>query len=153
MAKSLNDIQMPASVQTVLAERIDRLSPEGKRLLQCAAVVGRNIPLALLQVVTDLTEEDLHRELAQLQVGEFLYQSALLPAEVRTFKHALTHSVAYRSLLEESRRSLHGRIFEAIEASSPERLRTGQRSLVITRCSASGGKRAAHYCIKPDCDR
>ena len=145
LATPLRDIQVPASVQTVLAERIDRLSSDGKRLLQCAAVVGRNIPLSLLQVVADLQEENLHRELAQLQTGEFVYEAALFPEVEYTFKHALTQSVAYRSLLEESRRTMHGRIFEAIEASTAERFADRVEELGHHALLGQRWDRAAHY--------
>ena len=51
-----------------------------------------------------------------LQAAEFLYETSLFPERVYTFKHALTHEVAYSSLLQERRRVLHARIVEALEA-------------------------------------
>src|SRR5262249_46395416 len=54
-------IQVPATVQAVLAARIDRLAAEDKRLLQSAAVVGKDVPYALLQAVADLSEEALRQ--------------------------------------------------------------------------------------------
>ena len=94
MDRDLPSIQVPATVQAVLAARIDRLSPETKHLLQTAAVIGHEVPLALLQAIADLTEEPLHRRLAQLQEAEFLYETHLFPEREYTFKHALTHEVA-----------------------------------------------------------
>ena len=73
------DIQVPATVQAVLAARIDRLPPEEKRLLQTAAVIGTEVPLALLQAMAELPEEALHRGLAHLQAAEFLYETRLFP--------------------------------------------------------------------------
>ena len=109
-------VQVPATVQAVLAARIDRLPPEEKRLLQTAAVIGTEVPLPLLQAIADLPDEALHRGLAHLQAAEFLYETRLFPEREYTFKHALTHEVAYSSLLQERRRVLHARIVEALEA-------------------------------------
>ena len=115
LAKPLEGLQVPATVQAVLAARIDRLPPEEKRLLQTAAVIGTEVPWPLLQAIADAPDEALHRGLARLQAAEFLYETSLFPERVYTFKHALTHEVAYGGLLRERQRLLHGRIVAAIE--------------------------------------
>ena len=122
LAQALPAIQVPATVQAVLAARIDRLPPEEKHLLQTAAVIGTEVPLLLLQTIAELPEATLHRGLAHLQAAEFLYETRLFPEQAYTFKHALTHEVAYGSLLQERRRILHARIVEALERLAPERL-------------------------------
>jgi tetratricopeptide (TPR) repeat protein len=129
---------MPATVQAVLAARIDRLPIEEKRLLQCAAVVGKDVPFALLQAITagdgdwglgigegraarspnpqtPAPNPQLRAQLAHLQAAEFVYEASLFPNLEYTFKHALTHEVAYGSLLQDRRRALHARIVEATE--------------------------------------
>jgi len=122
LAQALPAIQVPATVQAVLAARIDRLPPEEKRLLQMAAVIGTEVPFALLQAIAELSEADLHSGLARLQAAEFLYEASLFPELVYTFKHALTHEVAYSGLLLERRRVLHARIVEALEALAGDRV-------------------------------
>jgi class 3 adenylate cyclase/tetratricopeptide (TPR) repeat protein len=122
LAKLLDSLQVPATVQAVLAARIDRLPPEEKRLLQTAAVIGTEVPFALLQAIGELSEEELRRGLGHLQAAEFLYETSLFPELAYTFKHALTHEVAYGSLLMERRRALHARIVEAIERLYADRL-------------------------------
>jgi class 3 adenylate cyclase/tetratricopeptide (TPR) repeat protein len=122
MARELASIQVPGSVQAVLASRIDRLDGEDKALLQMAAAIGKDVPQPLLLAIAGLAEQDLMRRLARLQAAEFLYEASLFPDPEYTFKHALTHEVAYGSLLQEQRRSLHGRIVDAIEATYPGRL-------------------------------
>jgi tetratricopeptide (TPR) repeat protein len=122
LAQPLQHIQMPATVQVVLAARIDRLPPEAKRLLQTAAVIGTEVPLTLLQAIADMPDAVLYSHLAHLQAAEFLYETRLFPERESTFKHALTHEVAYGSLLQERRRLLHARIVAAIEALYPDRL-------------------------------
>src|SRR6266536_5946790 len=67
LAQALPTVQVPATVQAVLAARIDRLPPEDKRLLQTAAVIGTEVPLPLLQAIADTADEALYRSLAQLQ--------------------------------------------------------------------------------------
>ena len=116
LAQPLDTLQVPATVQALLAARIDRLPPEDKRLLQTAAVIGTEVPWPLLQAIADTPDEALYRSLAQLQAAEFLYETSLFPERAYTFKHALTHEVAYGSLLHERRRALHARIVEALEA-------------------------------------
>ncbi|MGZ8444699.1 MAG: AAA family ATPase, partial [Candidatus Binatia bacterium] len=122
VTKSVENIQIPATVQAVLAARIDRLPVENKRLLQSAAVIGKDVPLVLLQAIAGLSEEDLRRGLAHLQTGEFLYETSLFPELEYTFKHALTHEVAYGSLLQDRRRTLHARIVGAVEKLYADRL-------------------------------
>jgi tetratricopeptide (TPR) repeat protein len=113
---------VPATVQALLAARIDRLPPEDKRLLQTAAVIGTEVPWPLLQAIADTPDETLYRSLAHLQAAEFLYETSLFPEYAYTFKHALTYEVAYGSLLHERRRALHARIVEALEALAGDRV-------------------------------
>ncbi len=120
--RPLATIQMPATVQAILAARIDRLPNEEKRLLQSASVIGKDVPLVLLQTIAELPEDELHRGLGQLQARELLWEMNLFPEIEYTFKHALTHEVAYASLLQERRRALHTRMVEVIEQLYPDRL-------------------------------
>src|SRR5215468_10451235 len=122
LVQPLYSIQVPATVQAVLAARIDQLSPEDKRLLQTAAVIGMEVPFPLLQAIGEMPEEALRRGLDHLQAAELLYETRLFPEREYTFKHALTHEVAYGGLLQERRRVLHGRIVEVLEALAAERL-------------------------------
>ena len=122
LVKPIESIQVPASVQAMLAARIDRLTLDAKQLLQCASVIGKDFPYALLPGVAELTEENLKRELGHLQAAEFIYETRLFPDLEYTFKHALTHEVAYGSLLQDRRRELHARIAGAIETLHHDRL-------------------------------
>jgi class 3 adenylate cyclase/tetratricopeptide (TPR) repeat protein len=155
LAQALPTIQVPATVQAVLAARIDRVPPEDKRLLQTAAVIGTEVPWPLLQAIADVPEEALHHGLTRLQAAEFLYEARLFPELAYTFKHALTHEVAYGSLLQERRRALHARIVEAIEALSADRLSDQVERLAhhavrgelwdkaLAYCRQAGGRAAA----------
>jgi len=122
LAKEVRAIQVPPTVQAVLAARIDRLPIEARRLLQATAVIGTDVPFPLLQAITELPEDALRKSLMQLQATEFLYEVSLFPSVEYTFKHALTHDVAYGTLLQERRRALHARIVAAMEQLHTERL-------------------------------
>jgi class 3 adenylate cyclase/tetratricopeptide (TPR) repeat protein len=122
LAQPVESLRVPATVQAILAARIDRLLPEEKHLLQTAAVIGTEVPWPLLQAIADAPDEALHRGLAHLQAAEFLYETSLFPEREYTFKHALTHEVAYGGLLRERQRLLHGRIVAAIEQHNADRL-------------------------------
>ena len=133
-------------MQAVLAARIDRLPPEEKRLLQTAAVIGTEVPFALLQAIAELSEEELRRGLGHLQAAEFLYETSLFPELEYTFKHALTHEVAYGSLLQERRRALHAGIVEAIERLYADRLTEQAERLAQHAFRGEVWDKAVAYC-------
>src|SRR5262249_16893973 len=139
-------LQMPATVQAVLAARIDRLPPEEKRLLQTAAVIGNEVPLPLLQAIAELPEAGLHGGLAHLQAAEFLYETRLFPQPEYTFKHALTHEVTYGSLLQERRRVLHTRIVEALEVLAGDRVAEQAERLAHHALRGEVWDKAVAYC-------
>ena len=122
LTQSVQAIQVPPTVQAMLAARIDRLALENKRLLQVASAVGKDVPFALLQAIAELPDELLRRGLDHLQAAEFLYETGLYPDLEYSFTHALTHEVTYGGLLQERRRELHGRIVDAIEMLHGDRL-------------------------------
>jgi class 3 adenylate cyclase/tetratricopeptide (TPR) repeat protein len=122
LTRTLDKLQIPATAQAILAARVDRLSPNDKRLLQAASVVGKDVPFALLQGIVGESEEALRRSLASLQAREFLYEARLFPDLEYTFKHALTREVTYNGLLHDRRRGLHGQIVRTIERLHPDRL-------------------------------
>jgi class 3 adenylate cyclase len=144
LAQALPTIQVPATVQSVLAARIDRLPSEEKQLLQAAAVIGTEVPLPLLQAIAELPEEALHRGLAHLQAAEFLYETRLFPERAYTFKHALTQPVAYQSLLTSTRQRYHAQLAQALEA-RPETVETQPELLAHHYTEAALAAPAAEY--------
>ena len=122
LMRPLTALQVPATVQAMLAARIDRLPPAEKQLLQAASAIGKDVPYALLTAIAEVADEDLRRMLDHLQEAEFLYETRLFPDLEHTFKHALTHEVTYGGLLQDRRRELHARIAAAIERLSGDRL-------------------------------
>ena len=120
--RPIQAIEVPATVQVILAARIDRLPADDKQLLQTASVIGKDVPLVLLHAVAEPAEDAVNRGLTHLQAAEFLYETRLFPDPEYTFKHALTHEVTYGTLLQERRKELHARIVSAIERCYPDRL-------------------------------
>ncbi len=122
LVKPIETLQIPPTVQSMLAARIDRLEADDKRLLQTAAVIGKDVAFVLLKAISDLDEEQLTFALARLQASEFVYEAGLFPDLEYTFKHALTHEVAYAGLTQERKRHLHARIVDAIEHTYASRI-------------------------------
>jgi predicted ATPase/class 3 adenylate cyclase len=146
MTHPLAAIQMPVTVQAVLAARIDRLPLEEKHLLQMAAVIGTEVPLTLLQAVSDLPTETILLGLKHLQDAEFLYEARLFPELVYTFKHALTQEVAYGGLLLERRRALHAHIVEALEGLAGDRVAEQAERLAHHALRGERWDKAVPYC-------
>ena len=107
---------VPRTIDALLAARIDRLRPELKEILQCASVIGNDIPEELLEAVTGIARPDLRHAVRQLQAAEFLYEKALFPETEYAFKHSMTREVTYASLLRERRKTLHARAARSLEA-------------------------------------
>ncbi|OFW30628.1 MAG: hypothetical protein A3H97_05785, partial [Acidobacteria bacterium RIFCSPLOWO2_02_FULL_65_29] len=122
LVRGLDTVRVPATVQSIIAARIDRLDPADKQLLQAAAVVGTDVPYSILKTILAGSEDDLQRGLARLQAAEFMYEARLFPELEYSFKHALTHEVAYGSVLLERRNFLHAAIVDAIETLHADRL-------------------------------
>ena len=122
LTRSLNQLKIPPTVQDILASRIDRLAAAEKELLQTLAVIGKAFPLALAREVIQKPDDELNRMLNDLQLAEFIYEQPAVGGIEYTFKHALTHDVAYNSVLNERRQMLHERSGAALESMYAESL-------------------------------
>ena len=125
----LETLEIPASVQSLLASRIDRLGEREKYLLQTAAVIGKRFSEPILREVIELPEADLAESLSRLQSAEFVYEEAIYPHAEYAFKHPLTHEVAYGSQLAGRRARQHVATARAIVELQPERL--GEQAALI----------------------
>jgi adenylate cyclase len=115
LVQSAIDLVLPATIQAVLAARIDRLAGREKEVLQTAAVIGEEVPEFILKRVSDAPEAEIADILRTLVTAEFLYEGALSSEAQYTFKHPLTREVAYRSHLGAHRARLHGRVAVAFQ--------------------------------------
>ena len=147
-------LQIPPTVQAVLAARIDRLAPEDKRLLQTASVIGKDVPVALLEAIADTDEMPMRAGLARLQAAEFLYEVQLSREEEYTFKHALTHEVAYEEArAEASPRAARGYRGRDRNDSPGSARRTHRASRPFMPCGASCGRRRWTISGRPETKR
>jgi predicted ATPase len=146
VTRSLSQIQIPTTVQGILAARIDRLPAVEKELLQTLAVLGKEFPLGLIRrVAPPSPDEQLERQLSELQLGEFIYEQPALPEVEYTFKHALTQAVAYNSVLSERRKQLHERAAQAIEALFGSQLENHLSELAHHYSRSSNAPKAVEY--------
>ena len=122
LVTALQRLRVPTNVRDVLAARIDRLPETAKRLLQCAAVIGKEFTGPLLDAVTDLAPSEQAAALQRLKAGDFIYERALYPVFEYAFKHPLTHEVAYHSQLQSRRAVIHAAVARALEAQAGDKL-------------------------------
>jgi predicted ATPase len=145
LTRPLAELEIPPTVQGILAARIDRLPSDAKDLLQTLAVIGREFPLSLIREVVPKSDDELNRILGVLQLGEFIYEQPAVGDTEYTFKHTLTQEVAYDSLLLERRRATHDRIANAIEALYKGRLEEHLAELARHYRHASKVEKAIDY--------
>jgi len=131
LAQPLAQIRIPASVQNVLAARIDRLLEAQKNVLQTASVIGAEFSEPLLAHVAGEISEILSGTLAELVSAEFLYERAIYPEREYAFRHPLTRDVAYESQLKGRRANIHAAVAKALEAAHPDKL--DEKSAVLAQ--------------------
>jgi class 3 adenylate cyclase/tetratricopeptide (TPR) repeat protein len=122
LTRPIESVEIPATVQVVLAARIDRLSERDKALLQAASVVGKSFAESILRRVVNRPELELLASLGALRQAEFIYEESVHPETIYAFKHPLTHEVAYKTQLAERRMRTHAAVASAIEEAYPEKL-------------------------------
>ncbi len=144
LAGSLEKLHLPDTVEAVIRTRLDRLDHEAKELLCLAAVVGREFNRGILQRTL---ENDAHllRSLETLKALGLIQQIRVRPDATYKFKHALTQEVAYESLLQHQRKSLHGLVGKAVEELYPDRLEEHSEVLAHHFSQAENWQKAVHY--------
>jgi tetratricopeptide (TPR) repeat protein len=147
LARPVHEIVVPDTIQDVLMARVDRLPEAAKRTLQMASVIGRDFSRRLLDRLSDAGERT-ENLLGQLKAVELIYEKAVLPELSYTFKHALTHEVAYGSLLIQRRKELHGKIGLAIEELYGDRLTEQYEVLAYHFEKSEAWERAVEYLLK-----
>ncbi len=122
LVRPVEEAGVPATVQAVLAARIDRLGPEAKQLLQVASVVGKEVGARALGLTAGLSEEELNPALCELVEGGFLFEAELYPERVLAFRHPLTQEVAYGTQLADRRTATHAAAAQALIELEADRL-------------------------------
>jgi class 3 adenylate cyclase/tetratricopeptide (TPR) repeat protein len=148
LTQSVDSVEIPDSIQSVLASRIDRLPTAERTLLQIASVIGKEVPMALLRTVAALPSDQLARQLLELRTQEFMHEVSGSSGSEYTFKHALTHAVAYDSMLLRHRRALHGQVIAAIEDKFADRIDEFTERLVDHAMRGEVWDKAVFYGVK-----
>jgi class 3 adenylate cyclase/tetratricopeptide (TPR) repeat protein len=147
LAKRLEEVVVPDTIQDVIMARIDRLEEAPKRTLQLASVIGREFTRRLLDRLAEIraqTEEFLR----ELKAIELIYEKSVFPELAYMFKHALTHEVAYNSLLVQRRKELHRLIALAIEELYADRLADQFEVLAYHFMKGEEWAKALEYLLK-----
>jgi DNA-binding NtrC family response regulator/tetratricopeptide (TPR) repeat protein len=144
LAREADAIAVPDSIQDVLAARLDRLADDARRAIQVASVIGREFALRLLERITEAGEH-VRTHVEELRALELIYEKAAHPELAYMFKHALTHDVAYESVLQDRRRALHRTIGLAIEELYADRLAEFYETLAHHFGRAEEWERALDY--------
>ncbi len=147
LAKPVAEIHVPDTIQDVIMARLDRLEEEPKRALQTAAVIGREFAVRLLERTAELQGRT-EAYLRELKAVELVFERSLYPELAYMFKHALTHDVAYQSLLVARRKALHRVVGEAIEALYADRLAEQYETLAHHYERAEAWDKALEYLQK-----
>jgi class 3 adenylate cyclase/tetratricopeptide (TPR) repeat protein len=144
LVKKASDLQVPDTIQGIIAARMDRLEESAKRTMQAASVIGREFAFSILQAVSEM-REGLKSQLLNLQALELIYEKSLFPELEYIFKHALIQEVAYNSLLLKRRKEIHEKIGKAIEDLYPERLEEFYEILAYHYSRSDNLDKACHY--------
>ncbi len=137
LAGPIEDVAIPATVQSLLGARIDRLPEQEKKVLQSASVIGKEFTEPVLRRVTDLPDPQLEDSLRQLIASEFIHEEALYPEREYAFKHPLTQEVAYKSQLGDRRANTHAAVGRAIADLYPDKL--DERAALLAHHFESAG--------------
>ena len=142
---SWETLEIPPTVQGVIASRIDRLSKEDKALLQLASVLGPRISPHLLAAVTEMPAAQLQSRLWSLEILDFLEEARSVPSVEYVFAHDLIREVAYESILRSQREVLHRRILMALETISTGREEDVAEALCHHAVKAQDWSKADRY--------
>ena len=151
LTRDIAGTQVPDTVQGIIAARMDRLEESLKRIMQVAAVIGREFAFRILETITEM-KENLKSGLVNLQGLEFIYEKSLFPDLEYIFRHALVQEVAYNSLLIQRRKEIHEKIGRAIEQLYPERLEEFCEMLAY-HYSKSGDPAKAYEYLKKSAEK
>ena len=147
LAKRLEEILVPDKIQDVIMARIDRLPDAPKKTLQLASVIGREFTRRLVDRLAEIRERT-EEFLRELKAIELIYEKSLFPELAYMFKHALTHEVAYNSLLVQRRKELHRMIAVAIEELYGDRIAEQYEVLAHHFSRAEDWSKALEYLLK-----
>jgi len=147
LERPVDQVRVPDTIQEVILSRIDRLEQEAREAIQLASVIGREFTVRLLDRISDV-EAKVDEVLSELKQLELIYEKAYFPELAYMFKHALTHDVAYSTLLLERRKNLHRMVGAAIEDLYADRLAEQYEALAYHYNQGQEWEKALEYLEK-----
>lgn len=120
LTRPVEEIRLPGTVQEVIAARLDSLDPQAKRVVQIAAVVGRQFRREQIEALLGDESIDVPMALEELERRGVIHRKSIFSDDGYRFGESLTQEVAYDGLLLRQRRQLHERIGRMLEGASGE---------------------------------
>ncbi len=145
LAKNVQAMIVPSTIQDVIMARIDSLPVGAKELIQMGSVIEREFSYQIIEQLIDLTEQELISYLSVLKNAELLYERGIFPHSTLIFRHAMTREVIYNSLLLKKRREIHGKVGRAIETIYHERLEEFYEALAYHYSISGANEKAYQY--------
>jgi class 3 adenylate cyclase/tetratricopeptide (TPR) repeat protein len=147
LTRALPSLQVPPTVQALLAARIDRLPERERNVLQAASVIGKQFPESILRRVAIIADDQLDEALRALRARDFIFEEALFPQVEYAFKHPLTQEVAYGTQLLETRRRAHAAVAGMLEEQEGEEAKVDKQAALLAHHWQAAGEalRAARW--------
>jgi class 3 adenylate cyclase/tetratricopeptide (TPR) repeat protein len=146
LAKDLQAVAIPSTIQDVIMARVDSLSNGAKELLQLGSVIEREFSYELINKVSELSEKELLSLLSMLKDAEVVFERGIYPESTYIFKHALTQEVVYDSILTRKKRQLHKEIGNAIEELHKDNIEEHYGILSEHFVNGENFEKGAEYC-------
>jgi tetratricopeptide (TPR) repeat protein len=146
LAKDVQAVSIPSTIQDVIMARVDRLPEEAKNLLQTGSVIEREFSFKLIKTVSGLSEKELLPQLSILKDSELIFERGIYPESTYVFKHALTQEVVYDSILTRKKKELHNKIGQSIEQVYKDNLHEYYGVLAEHFISGENFEKGAEYC-------
>ncbi len=145
LAKDVQDVTIPSTIQDVIMARVDSLSEGAKEVLQTGSAIEREFTYELIKQVKELPEQELLSYLSLLKDSELLYERGIYPETAYIFKHALTRDVVYESILSKKKKTLHEKIGNAIEKLYADRIEEQYELLAYHYALSEHWEKAVHF--------
>jgi tetratricopeptide (TPR) repeat protein len=145
LAKNIDDITIPSTIQDMITARVDTLPEEAKELLQIGSVIEREFSYELIKEVSSLSEKQLLANLSVLKDSEIVFERGIYPESTYVFKHALTQEVVYDSILSTKKKKLHERVGNAIERLRKDKIEEHYGALVEHFVNSENYEKGAEY--------
>src|SRR6478752_7555495 len=137
-------LRVPDTLSDALMERLDRVAPS-RRLVQIAAVIGREFSYDLLSAASRIDDDDMLSALSLLEQADIIYRVGISPVLRFAFKHALLRDAIYDSLLRSKRQQIHADIAAILERDFPE-LAENQSEVLAYHYQEAGNHQLAIRC-------